>query len=375
MTTSFDWRDKPLFTPGPLTTSRGVKQAMLRDLGSRDDAFIRIVRDIRDRLVTLAGVTTATHTAVLMQGSGTFGLESVVTTAIPRDGKLLVAINGAYGRRMVQIARVAGIAVTDITFAEDQPVDPNAVAEALASDPAITHVTACHCETTSGIINPVEAIGAVVAAAQKHFILDAMSAFGAMPLNVETAHVTYLVSSANKCIEGVPGFSFVVAEKAALAATRGNARSLSLDLHAQHDGLDNNGQFRFTPPTHALLAFHEALTQLDAEGGPAGRLARYTANRHALLTGMRAMGFVEYLAESLQSPIISTFRYPTHPNFNFDNFYRRLSDAGYVIYPGKVGAADCFRIGTIGRLNPADMRDLIAAIARVLTDMHVQSGA
>lgn len=371
MSTSFDWRDKPLFTPGPLTTSRGVKQAMLRDLGSRDAAFLTVVREIRDRLVTLAGATTATHTTVILQGSGTFGLEAAVTTLVPRDGRLLVAINGAYGRRIATIARTAGLAVTEIAFREDEAVDPARVADALAADPSITHVTACHCETTSGVLNPVEALGAVVRAAGKGFLLDSMSAFGALPLDVTRAGVTCLVSSANKCIEGVPGFSFAVCEIAALDAARGNSRSLSLDLVAQWEGLEANGQFRFTPPTHALLAFHQALAELETEGGPAGRLARYESNRDTLLAGMRRLGFTEYLPEALQTPIISTFRYPPHPKFDFEDFYRRLSEAGYVIYPGKVGAADCFRIGTIGRLHPRDVRDLLAAIEQVLSAMDI----
>jgi 2-aminoethylphosphonate-pyruvate transaminase len=363
------WRDKALFTPGPLTTSRTVKEAMLRDLGSRDETFISTVRDIRRRLLEVAGVSADDFTAVPMQGSGTFGLESVVASAIPPDGKLLVAVNGAYGRRVATMGRMLGIPTDTVDFAEDEPVDPDAVARALEADPAVSHVSVCHCETTSGILNPVGAVGAAVRKAGRAFFVDAMSTFGAIPVDLEGWHIDYMVSSANKCVEGVPGFSFVLARKERLLATRGWARSLSLDLLAQHEGLEKSGQFRFTPPTHGMLAFRRALLELEAEGGVAGRGARYCRNQEILLAGMRAMGFREYLHPGLQSCIITSFRWPTDSRFDFETFYTRLSEAGCVIYPGKVGDADCFRVGTVGRLFPEDYQTLLASIARVKDEM------
>lgn len=363
--------DKLLFTPGPLTTSATVKQAMQHDLGSRDDAFIEIVRGVRRRLLALGNVAAPEYTAVLMQGSGTFSLEAVLASTVPPDGKVLVAVNGAYGRRLVQIGKTLRIAMQALEFGEHEPVDPERVRAALAADPAITHVCVCHCETTSGVLNPVEAIGAVAHAAGKNFFVDAMSSFGAIPLNLAQANVNYLVSSSNKCIEGVPGFAFVIARLAALEATEGWARSVSLDLLAQHKGLEATGQFRFTPPTHAILAFHQALNELDAEGGVAGRGKRYAENHAALVSGMAALGFRPYLAPAHQSFIITSFYYPDHPNFHFETFYRRLSDRGFVIYPGKVGNADCFRMGSIGRLYPEDMRILLDAVRAVLDSMSV----
>jgi len=363
--------DKLLFTPGPLTTSATVKQAMQHDLGSRDDAFIEIVRGVRRRLLALGNVAAPEYTAVLMQGSGTFSLEAVLASTVPPDGKVLVAVNGAYGRRLVQLGKTLRIAMQALEFGEHEPVDPMRVATALAADPAITHVCVCHCETTSGVLNPVEAIGAVAHAAGKNFFVDAMSSFGAIPLNLAQANVNYLVSSSNKCIEGVPGFAFVIARLAALEATEGWARSMSLDLLAQYKGLETNGQFRFTPPTHAILAFHQALNELDAEGGVAGRGKRYADNHAALLSGMAALGFRPYLAPAHQSYIITSFYYPDHANFQFETFYRRLSDRGFVIYPGKVGNADCFRMGSIGRLYPEDMRNAVAAVRAVLDSMNI----
>lgn len=363
---------KLLFTPGPLTTSEGVKQAMLRDLGSRDREFIETVREIRRKLVGLAGPGAAGYVAVLMQGSGTFAIESVLGSVVPPQGRLLVAVNGAYGRRMKQIAARLKIDAAHVCFEENAPVDPDAVAEALRAAGPFTHVGVIHCETTTGILNPVEDIGAVVAASGAGFIVDAMSSFGGVPLDLGEARIDYLVSSANKCIQGVPGFGFVLARRERLLETEGRARSLSLDLLAQWRGLECDGQFRFTPPTHALLAFRRALEELEAEGGVSGRNARYRANHAVLMDEMRAIGFEPYLALEHQSPIITTFRYPARAGFDFADFYSRLSARGMVIYPGKLTHEDCFRIGTIGHIFPNDIRRLGGAIREVLAEMGIQ---
>jgi 2-aminoethylphosphonate-pyruvate transaminase len=357
--------DKLLFTPGPLTTSRTVKEAMLHDLGSRDVTFIERVRDVRRRLVDLGG--SAAHTAVIVQGSGTFGIEATIGSAVPRGGKLLVVVNGAYGARMVQIARVAGIDVAQVACAEDALPDPDAVAAAI--DDRVTHVAVVHCETTTGMINPVAEIAARARGRGCEVIVDAMSSFGAVPLDL--GDVDYLISSANKCIEGVPGFAFALARVDALRAAEGRARSLALDLHAQWRGLEDSGQFRFTPPTHALLAFHQALVELEAEGGIAGRAARYGKNRDVVVAGLAALGVEAYLPPERRGYIITSFRYPAHAAFAFTTFYEKLSARGFVIYPGKVSKTDCFRIGHIGRPGPDDSAALVAACAEVLAEMGV----
>jgi 2-aminoethylphosphonate-pyruvate transaminase len=362
--------DKLLFTPGPLTTSLTVKQAMLHDAGSRDPAFIQLVRDMREQLLQLGCVSRAVgYETILMQGSGTFGVESVISSVLPRDGKLLAIVNGAYGERIVAMAARHGIPTTVLRQDEDQVPSVDDIATALKGDRQITHVAAAHCETTTGILNPIEAIGEVVQRYDREFIVDAMSSFGAIPLNLTAAGVDYLISSANKCIEGVPGFAFVLARREALLATEGRARTLSLDLLAQWKGLQKDGQFRFTPPTHALLAFAQALKELAEEGGVAGRGARYRANHVALLAGMRALGFRPYLSPDVQSFIITTFHYPADPKFVFEQFYQRLFAKGFVIYPGKLTRLDCFRIGNIGRLYPKDIQSLLTAIEAVLQEM------
>ena len=359
-----------LFTPGPLTTSATVKRAMLRDLGSRDSEFIGIVREIREKLVTLSGGE-GDYTAIPMQGSGTFGIEAVIGSTVPPGGKLLVIVNGAYGKRMVKLAGVLGIDTAVLENAENAKPDPQEVATALEADPSITNVAVVHCETTTGIINPVREIGAVVRRAGRAYFVDAMSSFGAIPLDVAACGIDYLVSSANKCIEGAPGFSFVVARIGALRSAAGYARSLSLDLFAQWEGLERNGQFRFTPPTHALLAFRQALAEIEEEGGIEGRAGRYRANYETLVAGMRKMGFREYLPAEDQGYIITSFLYPSEPAFTFEDFYERLNEKGFVIYPGKVSDADCFRIGTIGRIDQGDMLALLAGIREALDEMGV----
>jgi 2-aminoethylphosphonate-pyruvate transaminase len=356
-----------LFTPGPLTTSATVKAAMQRDIGSRDADFIELVAGIRSELLRIAGVSREQgYEAVPMQGSGTFGLESVISSVIPREGRFVVLANGAYGERMATIAQRLGISTRLARWPENESPQPAAVQRLIEEEPGATHVAMVHCETTTGILNPIDEIVRIVKAGDREFIVDAMSSFGGVPLDLSKLEIDYLISSPNKCLEGVPGFSFVLARRAALKATKGRARSVSLDLLAQWESLESNGQFRFTPPTHALLAFARALEELREEGGVSARAARYRANREVLRTGMRELGFAEYLPEERQSNIITAFRYPDDPNFQFEDFYQRLRARGFVIYPGKLSQTDCFRIGTIGRINEENMSDLVAAIGRVL---------
>ncbi len=366
------WKDKILFTPGPLTTSQSVKQTMLRDLGSRDYVFIRLVKEIRQKLVEIGQVSPEAFTAIILQGSGTYGLEAVVSSTIPPDGKLLVIINGAYGRRIAKIASVLKIDTVIVESHEDMKPDLKKIDAVLKEDSKITHVVVVHCETTTGLVNPIKEIGALVKAAGAKYFVDAMSSFGAVPVHLDDCNIDYLVSSANKCIEGVPGFSFILAKISSLMETKGYARSLSFDLFNQYQGLEKNGQFRFTPPTHTLIAFRQALTELEQEGGVEGRAARYRANYERLVTGMRKMGFKEYLSPEDQGYIITSFHYPKDPNFSFEEFYKRLNSINYVIYPGKVGNADCFRIGNIGRIFESDVRDLLAAIRETIAEMGVK---
>ncbi len=359
-----------LLTPGPLTTAPETRDAMLRDWGSRDAAFIEMNARVRRRLLDIAGVA-ASHVCVPVQGSGTFAVEATIGTLLPRDGHLLILCNGAYGRRMARICEIIGRRATAIETPEDTPVDPAALDAALAADGSISHVAVVHCETTSGILNPLADVAAVAARHGRPLLVDAMSSFGAIPLDGQAVAFDALMASSNKCLEGVPGLGYALIRRGALEAAAGNAHSLSLDLHDQWTAMEGNGQWRFTPPTHVVAAFDSALDAHAREGGVAGRHARYSQNCRVLVDGMRALGFQTLLPDHLQAPVIVTFHMPADPAFRFDAFYARLAERGFVIYPGKLTVADSFRIGCIGALDADDMRAALAAIEATLREMGV----
>ncbi|QHT58551.1 2-aminoethylphosphonate--pyruvate transaminase [Paenibacillus lycopersici] len=352
-----------LLTPGPLSTSKRVKAAMLKDWCTWDNEYNELVQEIRSRLVALATKRTGRYTTVLMQGSGSFAVEAVIGTVIPKNGKLLVIANGAYGQRIARMAEVLNIDAAVLTFAEDAAIDLSRVEAALEQDPAITHAAVVHCETTSGMLNPIADIGRIAKRRGLVYIVDAMSSFGGIPMELNELAIDYLISSANKCIQGVPGFGFVIADKERLQQCAGQARSLSLDLYDQWKQMeDHNGKWRFTSPTHVVRAFYEAMRELEEEGGVARRNARYAENQRTLSEGMRALGFRTLLPDGLQSPIITSFLYPENGSFRFKAFYEKLKAKGFVIYPGKISHADTFRIGNIGEVNREDMVRLLAAI-------------
>jgi 2-aminoethylphosphonate-pyruvate transaminase len=364
--------DPLLLTPGPLTTARSVKEVMVHDWGSRDATFVAINQSVLSRLSGLINGG-ADFVTVPMQGSGTFAVEAMLTTLVPRDGKVLVVINGAYGHRAKKICDIAGRATALYETPEDTPPDLAAIDALLTGDPTITHVFAVHCETTSGILNPIQELAELVSRHGKSLLIDAMSAFGAIALDVTDSPFDAVAMSSNKCIEGVPGLGFVIVRRTVLERAKGNATTLVLDLHDQWSNFVKTSQYRFTPPIHVIVAFHQALKEFDAEGGVAGRGRRYAENCRILIDGMRALGFETLLPEHLQAPIIVTFRMPADKKFVFQDFYDRLKERGYVIYPGKLTVADSFRIGCIGRLYPDHMRGALETIRAILDEMGVSS--
>ncbi|WAM51726.1 2-aminoethylphosphonate--pyruvate transaminase [Vreelandella venusta] len=360
-----------LLTPGPLTTSHATKASMLRDWGSWDDDFNRVTADVRAQLLAMAEAASDVYACVPMQGSGTFAVESALACATDPNGKVLVLMNGAYGKRAAQLLDMMGRRYVTLDKGDYLPPQPDEVAALLQQDADITAVFLVHCETSSGILNPLEAIAEVVRDHGKTLIVDAMSSFGGVPISLAKTPIDVLISSANKCIEGVPGFGFVIIRQTLLAAGKGRAHSLSLDLHAQWDYMERTGQWRFTPPTHTVVAFQAALAQHREEGGVAGRCARYTHNRDALVKGMRALGFSTLLEDEWLSPIITTFLSPSDPAFEFKTFYAALKTRGFLIYPGKLTDVDSFRIGCIGQLDTAVVEQLLSVIQDALTDMNV----
>lgn len=364
-----------LLTPGPLSTALETKQEMLRDWGSWDGDFRKMTADMCARLLEIAGDHTGEFACVPMQGSGSFAVEAMLGSLVPRDGKVLVLANGAYGQRAVETLRYLGRAHVVIDKGDYLPPRGPEVAEVLDADTAITHVVAIHCETSSGILNPIEEIAQTVAAHGRKLLIDSMSAFGALSLEVGQVPFEALVSSANKCIEGVPGFGFVIARRSALEAAAGNSHSLALDLHAQWSYMEKTGQWRYTPPTHVVAAFLRALDIHAREGGVAGRGARYRENRDVMVAGMRALGFETLLADRWLSPIIVTFFNPADPAFDFNRFYDLMKTQGFVIYPGKLTVVDSFRIGCIGRMDGSVMQGVVDAAAHALREMGVASAA
>lgn len=364
-----------LLTPGPLTTSYAVKQAMLRDWGSWDGDFRAMTADLRRRLLALIGDTKAEYDCVPIQGSGSFCVEAMLGSFVPKDGKVLVLANGAYGLRAAQTMQYLGRAFTLIDKGDYLPPRGDEVGAALDADPTITHVLAIHCETSSGILNPVAEISEAVYARGRKLLIDSMSAFGAIPLEVGKIRYEAMVSSANKCIEGVPGFGFVIAKKSELEKAKGNSHSLSLDIHAQWAAMEKTGQWRFTPPTHVVAAFLEALRMHEAEGGVAARGARYIQNRDVMVEGMRQLGFETLLSDRWLSPIIVTFFCPSDGNFVFGRFYELMKDKGFIIYPGKLTVVDSFRVGCIGRMDEHVMRRVVKAAGESLREMGVDTAA
>lgn len=364
-----------LLTPGPLSTALETKQEMLRDWGSWDGDFRQMTADMCARLLAMAGDHKGEFACVPMQGSGSFAVEAMLGSLVPRDGKVLVLANGAYGQRAAQTLRYLGREHVVIDKGDYLPPRGPEVAEVLSADTSITHVVAIHCETSSGILNPIEEIAETVAAHGRKLLIDSMSAFGALSLEVGQIPFEAMVSSANKCIEGVPGFGFVIARRSALEAAAGNSHSLALDLHAQWSYMEKTGQWRYTPPTHVVAAFLRALDIHAREGGVAARGARYRENRDVMVAGMRALGFETLLADRWLSPIIVTFFNPVDPAFDFTRFYDLMKAQGFIIYPGKLTVVDSFRIGCIGRMDASVMQGVVDAAAHALREMGVSDAA
>ena len=360
-----------LLTPGPLTTSGRVKEAMLRDWGSWDEDFRAMTRQLSSELLSIIEDTRGEYECVPMQGSGTFVVEAMLGTLLPKDSKTLVLVNGAYGKRVVQTLARIGRAHSVIDKGDYLPPRGAEVTAALKEDPSISHVVVVHCETSSGILNPIEEIAEAVQAAGCRLLIDSMSAFGALPITVDGLQFDAIVSSANKCIEGVPGFGFVLVKRTVLEAAAGCCHSLSLDLHDQWVQMEKTGQWRYTPPTHVVAAFIEALHMHREAGGTAARLARYQANRDVLVDGMRALGFKTLLEGDWLSPIIVTFFSPDDPAFEFTRFYDLLKAKGFIIYPGKLTEVDSFRVGCIGQMDNHVMHRVVAAVKETMAEMNV----
>jgi len=366
--------DPILLTPGPLTTSLETKQAMLRDWGSWDAAFNAITGSICKDLVDIVNGA-GTHVCVPLQGSGTFSVEAALGNLVPRDGKVLVPNNGAYCTRIAKILKYLGREHSVIDLGEDKQATAAIVEGALKMDPRITHVAQVHCETGTGILNPLAEIAAVCARHGKGLVVDAMSSFGALEIDVAKSPIDAVISASGKCIEGAPGMGFVIARQKVLENSQGNSHSLAMDLHDQWTYMQKTTQWRFTPPTHVVAAFRAALDQFKAEGGTAARGARYRKNCDTLIDSMSALGFRPFLPRALQAPVIVTFHAPGDPAYNFKAFYEKVRSRGYILYPGKLTQVETFRVGCIGAIDFNEMRNVASAVAETLKEMGIKNVA
>jgi 2-aminoethylphosphonate-pyruvate transaminase len=366
-------RDRILLTPGPLTTTLRTKLAMLKDWGSWDTDFNNVTAQLRSRLLDIVHGQ-GTHVVVPLQGSGTFSVEAAVATVVPRDGHVLVPDNGAYCKRAAKLSAMMGRRATLMPVAEEAPISPAEVEKHLLADTSITHVVLIHCETGTGVENPLQGVADVCQRHGKGLIVDAMSSFAALPIDTRTTRFDALIAASGKCLEGVPGMGFVFLRQAILDSCAGNSQSLAMDLHDQHVYMGKTGQWRFTPPTHVVAALSEALTQYVEEGGQSARLARYTANYRALVDGMAALGFQPFLRPEVQAPIIVTFHAPAHANYDFKKFYEGAKARGFMLYPGKLTQVETFRVGCIGAIGPNEMRQAVEAIADTLREMQIPNG-
>ena len=362
--------DKKLLTPGPLTTSRTTKEAMLHDWGSRDQKFIDLNQSILQSLIKLIDGE-GSYQCVPMQGSGTFAVESMISSLTSKDAKILILINGAYGHRMKKMCNYLNRNCITYEVAEHEQHKIKEIEKIIDVNQDLTHVFAVYCETTSGILNPLQEIAELIKAKNLSLFIDAMSAFGALPLNSKNIKFDAVAASSNKCLEGVPGVGFILVKNDVIKNAKDNSHSLSLDLYDQWHAMEKNKQWRFTPPTHVLAAFHQAIQEHEKEGGVKGRHERYSNNCKIICEGMKEIGFEQLLPDEIQAPIIITFKQPLNTNFNFQQFYDALSDKNFLIYPGKLTVADTFRIGCIGDLNANDMYDTLNAIKEVMKDLNI----
>jgi len=363
-------RDNILLTPGPLTTTLRTKLAMLKDWGSWDSDFNALTAKLRQQLLDIIN-DQGHYVVVPLQGSGTFSVEAAIATIVPRGGHLLVLDNGAYCKRMAKLSNMMGRKTTILSQIEQEPIDPDTVKAALQADPTITHVGFIHCETGTGIINPLVAISELCKAFNVGLIVDAMSSFGALPIDSQDVTFDALISASGKCLEGVPGMGFVFIRKAILAKCANNSHSLVLDLYDQHLYMERTGQWRFTPPTHVVAALAEAVQQFIEEGGQVARLARYTENCKILLDGLSEQGLKPFLNPDYISPIIITFLAPTSPNYDFKTFYNDIKSQGFMLYPGKLTDIETFRIGCIGAIGSKEIRQVVDTIKYCMQKMKI----
>lgn len=366
-----------LLIPGPVATRPEVKAAMMQDLAPWDHDFRVIHATLRDHVLKIAGVGRDTHAALPLQGCGHFGMEAILRSLVPPEGRLLVPLTGAYAARLARLAREVGRTVIELAIPQTEALDPRTLEAALAADPAITHVGLIHSETSTGVIHDPRRLGAVARAAGCRTIVDAVSAFGALPLPLaDMPEAVAALFTSNKCLEGMPGLSITVARNDALEHARpGGSWCFDLTDIFRHIRGHGEGSFRFTPPAQVVAALRVALELHGAEGGSTARLARYQANAASLATGMRRIGLEPWLPRSAQGPIVMNIHSPADPAWSLQGFVDGLKRHGFVISNFYDTPTPTFRVGCIGQVDEDDMRRFTTAADSVLHELGVRNRA
>ena len=362
---------KILLNPGPATTTQRVKQAQIvSDICPREPAFGAVVSAVRDKL-TRVPAGGSEYTTVLLGGSGTAAMEACLSSVIPADGHVLIAANGAYGERAIKIAQAYGIAHTALRSSWQQAIDVDAVAAALSAQPGTSHLFFVHHETTTGLLNPFESLAALCRERGVTTIVDAVSSYAGLAIDLARAPVDYLFSSSNKCVQAFAGLGFVLARKASLAAIeRHPRRGVYLNLFDNWKAQQADGQFLFTPPVQVVYALDAALDELFEETA-ARRYARYAACYDALMAGADALGLQALIARPLHSKLLTTFLEPQAKGYSFDAMHDFLYARDITIYPGKLGdQQNTFRIANIGDLQPADLERAVHVLGEYLGSLR-----
>jgi 2-aminoethylphosphonate-pyruvate transaminase len=363
--------DLLLLTPGPVSVSRSTKAVMMIDRPSGDVEFQADLAHIREYLVALVHAD-GTHTAIPLPGSSTYANEAAIALLVPPGRKLLVHTNGVYGDRLIEICEALGTAVAVLRTDPFTPPTADPFEAMLSADSAISHVMMVHCETSTGVLNPLEGIAALCRAHGKGLLVDAVASFGAVEIDAPALGIDAVMLSSNKCMQGVPGVGWAVVRTAAIENATPLRRSLSLDLREQSRHMDATGLFRFTPPTQVIMAFAQACREHAAEGGVAARHARYRRNWQRLVDGMRQMGFRTVVPDANASPIVATFHNPDDPAFSFQKLFEGMKRRGFVIFPGRLALANTFRIGCMGEVTEDDIGDALTAVSETMAEMGVR---
>lgn len=349
-----------LLNPGPATTTDSVKLAqVVPDICPREYEFGDLMEYVSTELTNIAA-NNDDYTTILFGGSGTAVVEAVLSSVIPHDKSVLIINNGAYGKRMCQIVSTYGIDFIEFKSSSIEPVDINKLEDVIKSNPKISHLAAIHNETTTGLLNDLKPLGELAKKYNLEFIVDAMSSYAAIPIDMVELNIDYLCASSNKNIQGMAGVGFAISKISSLEKLEDvKPRSFYLDLYAQYKNFIKTHQMRFTPPVQTLYALKQAIVEFKEEGLD-NRFKRYSDSWETLIKSLKEMELPYLVDDENHSRIITSIFIPDGVDFNHlhDFFYEK----GFTIYPGKVEEFNTFRIANIGEIDKEDIKSFIVLL-------------